>query len=534
MSQKKSWTCTGVPLEKYRDQYPEFPHTSEENTDDFCKYCALPREAVIEEIIKPPPNPIKVIGIILGIAFLGGAGFGIWHWTSAEKESGGEEEEVITIIKSPLSTLNTPNLVSRNAKQPALISQGETILLPLEPRSQKDTGAYAFGQGYWDGAIEAYRQAINDNRNDPEAKIYLNNAKAAKNGNVMTMAVVVPITSSQNEAQEVLRGVAQYQDEYNEKMPSQFLEVVLVNEERSNLSQALAQDLIQATQVLGVLGHGVDNNSREALELYEQNQMAVLSTLNTIINKQGNQSIVKTISVGQTDVLLNTYLSKVGKTLVNYAIKNHYPSQVAVFYNSDSSYSQKLKNEFVKEIQQTNGRIVQEIDVTSTGFRADSAIDQVIGAGANIAFLALSNDHVKTAVDLAQANRNELVLLGGNELYNPTLLIAGGSAIEGIVLAVPWQWRDTDEFATQAAKLWQGRISWRTATTYDATQALVQAFNQHPGNRAAIAQALNQGITLTTSATEFDIVNDIPLVKAVPGPDGPQRSNYQFDPVPLN
>jgi len=49
---------------------------------------------------------------------------------------------------------------------------------------------------------------------------------------------------------------------------------------------------------------------------------------------------------------------------------------------------------------------------------------------------------VDTAIALAQANaaqaENSLMLIGEDELYNPTILIEGGDAIAGMVLAVPF------------------------------------------------------------------------------------------------
>jgi ABC-type branched-subunit amino acid transport system substrate-binding protein len=337
-----------------------------------------------------------------------------------------------------------------------------------------------------------------------------------------------------NEAKEVLRGVAQYQGEFNQfpSIPGRLLEVVVVNEKDASVSDSLAQDLIQSSaNVLGVIGHGVDNNSRQALTSYEQNNLGVLSPLNTTISTNAGQSTVQTIPLSQTKSLLTTYLQKVGETLVNYAVKNHSPAKVTIFYNSDNRYSQDFKAELVTSLSKAGATLVQEVDILSPDFNAAAAIDNARKSGSNIAFLALSKNKIDSAIALAQANQNQLVLLSSDEMYNPQILVQGGDAIKGMVLAVPWRWRSEDPFASQAGKLWQGRVSWRTATTYDATQALAITFTQFSGDRATISQKLNEGVTLTKTATEFNIFNEIPLVKANPGTAGPTGSKYQFDPL---
>lgn len=52
------------------------------------------------------------------------------------------------------------------------------------------------------------------NRNDPEARIFLNNARIGKQKSY-TIATSVPIGTDPNESLEILRGVAQAQNEIN-------------------------------------------------------------------------------------------------------------------------------------------------------------------------------------------------------------------------------------------------------------------------------------------------------------------------------
>jgi branched-chain amino acid transport system substrate-binding protein len=531
-----SWTCDGTP--KNGQQYPNCsgPHPPYENHGPDCAICGLPQEAMqsVKTVVSGGgakfPLPIPAVVAIALLLLLGGGGW--WYFSQR-----GDRPVVVDNGSGGVTTsqVNPLAIVSQTAVNSQLMSQGEQILITGGKNYQeKIAAASAFAAQDWPGAIQQYQQAVNRDRNDPEAKIYLNNAKAKQAGTPLTMAVVVPITARVNEAKEVLRGVAQYQEEFNQvpSIPGRLLEVVVVNEKESALAESLSKDIIQSSaHVLGVIGHGVDNNSRQALSHYEQNNVAVLSPLNTAITTSNGQSTVKTIPLSQTTTLLTTYLQRVGETLVNYAVKNHSPAKVTIFYNSDNRYSQDLKTELLAALSNSGGTLVEEVDILSPGFDATTAMNTARQGGSNIAFLALSKNQVDTAIALAKANQNRLVLLSSDEMYNPTILVQGGDAIKGMVLAVPWRWRNNDPFANQAAQIWQGRVSWRTATTYDATHALANTFTQYPGDRAAITQQLNQGVSLTKTATEFNIFNEIPLVKANPGTAGPTGSKYQFDPI---
>jgi len=537
VNKQGKWTCDGVPKNSDQEYNGGGEHPPYENDGTDCLMCGLPREAMIPTKTLPSPAPGATIGGVrsqksplLGIVaiaiilLLGGSGF----WYLGSRIFGSETEEART------NGGKSSVILSETAVNSQLISQGEKVLfIGGKNERQKSTAAAAFASQNWEEAIREYQQAYNTDPNDPEAKIYLNNSQARKTGNPLTMAVVIPISQSVNEAKEVLRGVAQYQEEFNRGLPGRFLEVVIVDEAQSELAESLAQDLINSpVNVLGVMGHGVDNNSRLALELYELNNVAVLSSLNTAITTNNNRSVVKTIPLSQSSTLLGTYLKKVGETLADYAVQNRPGATVAVFYNSDSPYSLQLKQEFINAMASRNGQVVEEIDVIGGGFDADAAMNGAKIVGADVALLALSKNKVDTAIALAKANADggdRLMLLGADELYNPTILQRGNNAIDGLVLAVPWQWNPQDTFATQAAAIWKGRVSWRTATSYDATQALAIAFNQHPGDRAAISQELNRGVNVNKSVTNFSLFNDIPLVRANPGNDA--GFNYQFDPI---
>lgn len=527
-----SWTCDGVP--KDGKQYPGVsPHTPQDNTGPDCIICGLPREAMEPSTGgKQKPGKTVVAGssgngspswlipaiIALIIIILGGgvAAFFLFR---------GDDQSSNTPTSSPSPTEATPSPVTPSNGES--VSRGDKIFLRSTP--DKQAGADAFAQENWAEAITAYETAVQSDRNDPESRIYWQNAQAKQAGNPLTVAVAVPTSSSPDSAAEILRGVAKYQTEYNQSSTSgQLLEVAIIDSSDPTTAPNVAQEIINTPDILGIVGYGIDPGSQAALQAYENAGVAVLSPLTTSF--QG--STLKTIPINEKeDELLVNYLQAVGKTLTQYASQLQPSPNIAIFYNSDSSYSQQLQQEIINNLSEVQGNLIEQIDISASNFDANTAVSNVQNNGANVAILALSKSKVSQAVEIATANENNgspLLLMGGDELYNADILVQGGDAIAGIILAVPWSFSPTDDFAQDALQSWKGRVSWRTATAYDATKALVETVSKNP-DRPMVFQALNNGVTLSGGTTNFNLFNEVPLVQAVIGNEGPKGSDYQFD-----
>ncbi len=524
-----SWTCDGVP--KDGKQYPGVsPHTPQVNTGPDCIICGLPKEAMeAGKQGKQKPSKTVVAGssgsgspswlipaIIALIIIILGGGVAAFFLLKGNEQSINPP----TPPPSPTPTIPTPS----NGES---VSRGEKLFLQATPNKQ--AGADAFVQENWDEAIAAYETAVQSDRNDPESRIYWQNAQAKQAGNPLTIAVAVPTSSSPDSAAEILRGVAKYQTEYNQSSASgQLLEVAIIDSSDPTTAANVAQTVINTPDILGIVGYGIDQGSQAALQQYENAGVAVLSPLTTSF--QG--STLRTIPINEKeDELLVNYLQAVGKTLTQYAAQQQPSPNIAIFYNSDSGYSQQLQQEIINSLPEVQGNLIEQIDISSPNFDANSTVSNVQNSGANVAILALSKSKVPQAVEIAKANENNgspLLLMGGDELYNADILVQGGDAIAGIILAVPWSFSPTDDFAQDALQSWKGRVSWRTATAYDATKALVETVSQNP-DRAMIFQGFNNGVTLSDSTTDFNLFNEVPLVQAVKGNEGPTGSDYQFD-----
>lgn len=123
------------------------------------------------------------------------------------------------------------------------ISLGNKILINEDRNPKKDAGVKAFAQGDVSTAISRLESSLKKNRNDPEAWIYWNNAKASQH-NPLKIGVSVPIGGNINIAKEILRGVAQAQDEVNNNsgingMP---LQVEIANDDNApNIVKKIAE-----------------------------------------------------------------------------------------------------------------------------------------------------------------------------------------------------------------------------------------------------------------------------------------------------
>ncbi|MFN5067859.1 MAG: hypothetical protein ACK5ER_18695, partial [Aphanizomenon sp.] len=97
--------------------------------------------------------------------------------------------------------------------------------------------------------------------------------------------------------------------------------------------------------------------------------------------------------------------------------------------------------------------------------------------------------------------RPELKMLAGDTLYTNETLTSGGNNVEGLIIAVPW-FRETSQaqsFAQKSARKWGGDISWRTATSFDATQALIKTLSNN-ATRDTVLRDL-ENVSLSASET---------------------------------
>ncbi|NEQ24563.1 MAG: receptor ligand binding family protein, partial [Microcoleus sp. SIO2G3] len=95
------------------------------------------------------------------------------------------------------------------------LSAGDRILIADDGSPDKQAGVDALKAGNFGEAVTRLEASLRSKPNDPEALIYLNNARIGTNRSY-EIAASVPIGSDINGAKEMLRGVAQAQNAVNQ------------------------------------------------------------------------------------------------------------------------------------------------------------------------------------------------------------------------------------------------------------------------------------------------------------------------------
>lgn len=461
---------------------------------------------------------ILILTLLITIGLIGG---GLW-WL---RDRGFNSNPNSPVTNTPVTTPTTASSLENS------LSMGDKILIPGEQAQAKQAAADALAAGDYQEAIATLESYLKANRNDPEALIYLNNARIG-NGKSYLIGAAVPIGTEVNAAKEILRGVAQAQNEINSAggIGSVPLKVVIANDDNNSaLAQQIASVFVANSQILGVVGHFGSNITLAASKVYQKNELVMISPTSTSVNLSGvGKYIFRTVPSDRFT----------GNALVKYMFEELNKRKAAVFYNSASNYSSSLKDVFTTSVYSDGGEIVAQFDFATPNFNAGEAVQQAKKLKAEVLMLAPDSAMLDRALLVIQANNEQLPLLAGDSVYKlQTLQIAGQDA-KGMVLAIPWHilGNPNAKFPKTATQLWGGDINWRTAMAYDATKALIAAIGQNP-SRLGVQEALSSSdfaVEGASGAIRFlpsgDRDRAVQLVQVKKGTRS--SSGYDFVPIP--
>jgi branched-chain amino acid transport system substrate-binding protein len=520
-------------------------------TDNFnhvtCPKCGYEENSISAQkceicgqALKKSNSLAPIIAGVGAVAMLGGLGyFGYNMFTSMKGGTASPDQTAVTTTADTQPTAqpvaanptDTPVTSSPSGDVSTALSWGERVLFTDAPNADLQAGATAFATGDYATATAKFEAARRAVRNDPEALIYLNNARVGTSP-ALGIAAVVPIGDTPNTARELLRGVAQAQ---SEAIDSGVPVKVLIADDRNDpeRAKAIATALVKDPAIVGVIGHGTSTTTLAAAPIYQQGQLPMIAPTSTTtelatLPREGSNFIFRVIPSDQfagTSLVRN--LLAAGKT------------KPIVFYNSQSSYSKSLQEALSTTLGLEGGQVAKLVDLSQGNPPAELA-----GSGADAVVLLPDSATFDQAIAVAQANQGQLPIWAGDAFYRIEALQKGGANLTNATVVVPWHPQKADAKFTQAsANLWGGDINWRTALSYDAFQALRSA--RTTGNvtpemgtqgRVPLGQALaGQGFTATgtTGPISFlpsgDRNSNILLVKVQPG----SRSGTGFDFVPF-
>ncbi len=435
-------------------------------------------------------TPLLILTLLLTFGILAG---GLWFL----------KKQFFSNSTSPNSTQSpTAPLFSTSLG----LSQGETLLFTNDINPQKMAGIQAFSQNNYEPAIAYFQESLKFQKNDPETLIYLNNAQAEFH-NPLKIAVVVPIGKNENIAKEILRGVAQTQNNINKNsgINGRYLQVTIANDNNDpQLASQVAQKLVQDSTILAVIGHNSSDATLGASPIYQQGGLVMISPTSNAnkIASQGNY-IFRTIPSVRFEA----------NALSNYTINQVKKTKVGICFDSQAQYSVAFKEDFTTAIFTDGGQIIEvNCDLSSPNFNALNIINQAKKEGADSLLLIPSVDRLSVATRVAQGNQQELFLLGSSALYTIETLQQGKQFVEGMVIPVAWYPTAFTEssFSQDAIKLWGGNVNWRSALAYDAAQTLMTALPKNP---------TRQGIQKTLSNPDFRTEGATGTIRFLPSGD---------------
>jgi branched-chain amino acid transport system substrate-binding protein len=425
-------------------------------------------------------------------------------------------------------TINNTNQPQISVKE--RISFGEKVFRPGDANTAKKEAVQAFAEKKYEQAIAKFTESLNINPNDPEALIYLNNARIGSSKNY-TIVATVPLGNNPNAGLEILRGIAQAQKEINAagKINGVALKVGIANDDDNpEIAQQIAANLVKNPEVLGAVCCNTSDSTLTAGKVYNSGELVTISPIGTSV-KITNFSpyVLRTVP---SDFIA-------ARTLANYMVKNLNKKKVAVFFNSQSGYSQSLKSEFVSSILLEGGEISKEFDLSQADFSAGKSLRQATEQGTEVLMLAVNTGTLDKALQVVQVNQKRLPLLAGDDVYTLKTLEVGREQAVGMVLAVPWHidGNTKSDFPQKSRKLWGGDVSWRTALAYDATKALIAGLETNPTRTGVQKALLAPGFSAKGASGEIRFLSSgdrntsVQLVKIVPG--NRSRTGYDFEPL---
>ncbi|MBD2022447.1 ABC transporter substrate-binding protein [Leptolyngbya sp. FACHB-36] len=437
------------------------------------------------------------------------------------------------LFMSTPNPLPTQTAAVSNSMQ-ARISLGERSLNPWQTgkNTAKQDGVEHLAVGNYALAVASLSAARQADPSNPEILIYLNNARIGAEKSYRLAAAVPFGDDGFRSTLEILRGVAQAQDEVNRSggINGVRLKVAIANDDnRPDVAESVAKALADDPEVLGVIGHSISDVSIAAAPIYQAQQLVMISPLSSAVQLSNSGSyIFRTMPSDRVTA----------RTLASYLLNRLKQRRVAVFYNSTSTYSASLMTEFKDALFYNGVELVDEFDLSRADFDADDSVNQAIAKGAKAIMLAPDYRTSDRAIQVVQVNRRRLALLTGDSIYTSKLLkIAGGEAV-GMVLGVPAE-LSRSTFQQRASALWGKTtpISWRTALAYDAAQALITAVRRNP-TRNGIQRLLSQSDFSAAGADGIvsflpsgDRHGNVRLVTISPLKAG-SKTTYTFKPLP--
>ncbi|MGF1675352.1 MAG: ABC transporter substrate-binding protein [Rivularia sp. (in: cyanobacteria)] len=397
-------------------------------------------------------------------------------------------------------------------------SWGEKLLINSDLNDDKDAGIKAFKNKKFHQAIEYFHKSLERQPNDPETLIYLNNAVAKETSKInllpvpntlksalntcylrnnshqiLKIAAPIPINADSHIARDLLRGIAQAQNEINctGGINGKLLQIMIVDDEdHSSVVEEVANKMVAIPNILAIVGHYSSSSTLDAGKIYDGKIVAVSPTSNAFRKSQINPN-----GLDFSEWVFRTPPSGV-KNLVEYMVNKKGYKKAAVVYVPNRDWSESTYEEFKNYLTSKGGEIVDECKLDGN-FIAENCVENAVKKQAEVMLLLpeINQNIFDKALPIFNANYNNpkrLFLLGGTSMYSNKIK---KKFAENMVISMYWHRNDHNpsQFESDALALWNAEINGRAAMSYDATMVIAEGLRRMGNNptREGLKQVLS-------------------------------------------
>ena len=353
------------------------------------------------------------------------------------------------------------------------ISLGEEIL-SQNSTSEKQAGVKDFAEGNYAKAVANFQLSLQKNPNDPEARIYLNNANAANSKQTIKIAVSVPIGSNQPIAEEILRGVAEVQEEINRGfgIHGKPLQVIIANDNNDgNLAQEVARKFVKDSGIFAVVGHNASDASVAAAPIYKHGKLVMISATSFAKELQESSYIFRMVPQ------MTFFAAQLSKGLGRSIPK----PKVAICVDIDSPDQITFKKEFQDVISGSGGQYIDiPCNLADQNFKPTTVVEAIKNKNVNSLMISPYVNNLQKASGIFKALQEEqlpIKLFGSPTLYNDKTIEWGKEAVEGLTISVPYFPDEKEKKSFR--ELWKAELNtWRSPMAKDTTRVIATGLEQ--------------------------------------------------------
>ena len=379
-----------------------------------------------------------------------------------------------------------------------------------------------------------------EDANKPDSLIYKNNQDILgqiKSGtlsekDVYPIAAVVPLTGqAEDVAHNILRGVAEKQEEYNKQDKSKLFVLIADDANKTKTGQSIAKKLGEIKILLGVVGSYSSSNSAGVIQNYRTSKLVLVSPTTTATLSDLDESyrvfINRQTNLDKLDK--SFFFRPVGTTKEQIRDTLQYlknKTKVILFWDSGDTFAKSLKNELENQIKNLS---ISMDDFPSNGFSSAELGDMTkkkisqpnISQQDSTAILIFQgafkdqnekNEIRKKAKSIILANQGHFLVIGSNPVYRTDLMCDFinepnfAQISSNLLIMQPWFPEPNDDlypkpFNCNNKNPQDSFVPWQVVMSKDATQMLIYAINK--------AKASNSGDPIREKIQEALRSNEI-------------------------